>query len=207
VLKQVRQARRGRFPEARLISSLLSPEVAAVTAELDHAWVRQARGADLPPGKKFHIRVLANTHLNNVASRRRREADLLYPLLSQPILELCLGLATPDLSGGSYDRPFERAIFAHRIPPQVLNRRVKGNLSVYFARLVAESLPMLRPYLLDGCLCRAGILDRNALDRVLDVNQLIWASRPTDVLWAALIEGWVRHWQTRVPDSPTAGRR
>jgi asparagine synthase (glutamine-hydrolysing) len=207
VLGQVHAARRGQLPEQKLVSSVLSASAKAATVGVDHAWVTQAHRADLPPGKRFHIRVMANTHLNHVASRRRREADLLFPLLAQPIMELCLAVPTPDLAGGSFDRPFERATFAHRIPDLVLQRRAKGNLSVYFSRLVAASLPSLRPYLLDGVLCDAGVLDRQALERILDPNQLIWAATATDILWAAMVEAWVRYWQTQVPDALTASRR
>jgi hypothetical protein len=74
--------------------------------------------------------------------------------------------------------------------------------------MVAMSLEFLRPHLLDGCLCEAGLLDRGRLDRMLDPAALIWgeAGAPTDVLIAAAVESWVRHWQGRLPDSPAAPR-
>ena len=206
VLSQACAALRGRSYEDKLVSSLISPEVRSATAGVEHAWVHAARTADLPPGKRFHIRVMANTHLNHADSRRRRRADLIFPLLAQPVVELCLALPTPILAGANYDRPYEHAIFADRVPDQVLLRRMKGNLTVYVSRLVAASLGELRPFLLEGTLCAGGILDRRALERLLDPNQLIWKATPSEVLWAALVEGWVRYWQTRVPDSHTAPR-
>lgn len=207
VLGQALAALRGRSFEDKLVSSIISSDVRGATAGVEHAWVHAAHAADLPPGKRFHIRVMANTHLNHADSRRRRRADLIFPLLAQPIVELCLGVPTPILAGANFDRPYERAIFADRVPPQVLQRRMKGNLTVYVSRLVAASLGELRPFLLDGSLCAAGVLDRRALERLLDPNQLIWKATPSEVLWAALIEGWVRYWQTRVPDSEVAPRR
>jgi asparagine synthase (glutamine-hydrolysing) len=206
VLRQVWDAERHpqRLQDNR--STIISRGLRQAVTGVEHAWVATARSRGVPPGKLFHIRAIANLHANHGRSRRRREADLLYPLMSQPVLETCLGIATPDLAGGSYDRPFARSVFADRIPEIVLNRRTKGNLEVYFSRLVATSLPTLRPLLLDGCLCQAGLLDRQSLERVLDPNQLIWEARATDVLWAATVEAWVRYWQTRTPDSNSSPR-
>lgn len=206
VLGEVWADHRGRLRQRKIINAFVTPEVRASAGALEHAWVQAARSTDLPPGKKLHIRALATNHFNHASSRRRREADLLFPLLAQPIIELCLSLATPDLAGGSYDRPFERSIFADRIPPIVLNRRTKGNLSVYFAKLMSNSVEMLRPYLLDGCLCRSGVLDRAKLERALDPSYLILSEAANDLVGAVAVESWVRHWQTRVPDSPLAPR-
>jgi asparagine synthase (glutamine-hydrolysing) len=97
-------------------------------------------------------------------------------------------------------------VFADRIPDCVRQRRAKETVTVYFSKLVANSLPMLRPYLLDGCLTAAGLLDRQALERILDPNQLIWEGKATHILWAASAEAWVRHWQTQVLDSLQAPR-
>lgn len=207
VLGEVWAAQRGRSRRPPETLSLIRPDLSAAARPLAHRWVQAAAVRGLALGKRQHILAIANQHLNHGPSRRRREADLLFPLMAQPVVELCLAIATPDLAGASYDRPFERTAFAHRIPELVLRRRAKGNLAVYFSRLVANSLPMLRPYLLEGCLCDAGLLDRRVLEKVLDPDQLIWDATATDILWAATVEAWIRHWQTRVPDAPGASRR
>jgi asparagine synthase (glutamine-hydrolysing) len=206
VLGEIWTAWRGRAPARKVVNSLVTRACAAASEGTEHAWVQAAQRSGLPPGKQLHIRALATNHFNHGVSRRRREADLLFPLLSQPILELCLPIATPDLAGASYDRPFQRAIFADRLPEVVLNRRAKGDLSVYFAKLMANSVGMLRPFLLEGCLCGAGVLDRGVLERVLDPDHMILNDVANDLVGAAAVEAWVRHWQTRVPDAPDAGR-
>lgn len=67
-------------------------------------------------------------------------------------------------------------------------------MTVYFARLIANSVGLLRPYLLDGVLCDAGVLDRAAVETALDPARLIWTARPPDILWATAMEAWVRYW-------------
>lgn len=209
VLDQVRKSRRGGARLPTSMSSLLPPELQPAPGELDHPWVVAAKARGLPPGKVLHVQGIAVTHLYRGPSRRLREAEILLPLFAQPVVELCLSIATPDLAGGSYDRPFARSAFAERLPEVVLSRRNKGNQTAFFAKLVANSLDALRPYLLDGVLAEAGLLDRGRLDQALDPQALIWGSSvfPSDVLMAASVEAWVRHWQGQAPDSPSAPRR
>jgi asparagine synthase (glutamine-hydrolysing) len=209
VLGQVRAAKRGRADWPTSLSTVVTREARAFAATAEHAWVRAGRARGLPPGKLLHLHGAAVTHIYRGPSRRLEAADLLLPLFSQPVLELCLAIPVPDLAGASYDRPFARAAFAERLPTEVLHRRSKGALGAYFARTVALSLPTLRPYLLDGCLADAGVLDRARLDRALDPAQLLWGGpvAPPDVLIAAAVEAWVRYWQTQVGDAPRAGRR
>jgi asparagine synthase (glutamine-hydrolysing) len=118
------------------------------------------------------------------------------------VIELALSAPTPLLSGGGYARPFQRQAFADRLPPLVRERRAKGNVSVYVAQMMAASLPFLRPYLLDGCLSEAGVLDRARLEAVLDRDFLIRTAAGNDLVGAVAVEAWVRHWQGRVPDAP-----
>lgn len=208
VLGQVLASRRGRERRPGVTSLLLTPAAAEWAGRAEHRWVRDARSRGLPPGKVLHIQGIAVTHLYRGPSRRLSAADIILPLFAQPVLEHCLSIAVPDLAGESYDRPFARRAFADRLPAKVLNRRTKGDMSTYYARFVTSSLATLRPYLLEGCLCEARILDREILDRTLDPQQLISGppGAAVNILNAAAVEAWVRHWQTRVPDATTAGR-
>jgi hypothetical protein len=139
--------------------------------------------------------------------RRRRAGDLIFPLAAQPLVELCLSIPVEVLAGAVQDRAFARQALAARIPELIRQRRSKGSLTSYFSRLVATSRDTLLPFLGDGCLAHAGVLDRSAVEGALNPEQLIWSGSPNDVLVAAATEAWVRYWQSRAPDSPKAGRR
>jgi len=207
VLGEARAAAKGKVRRTDFTSSLASAELRAAARGLAHPWDLAARDAGLSPGKQLHVQAVSLHHVNHGASRRRQVADLLHPLAAQPVLELCLALPTPWLAGGSFDRPFARDAFAERIPQVVRDRRAKGVATVHFQKLVANSLPFLRLYLLDGVLADAGLLDRRALAHALDPNGLIWDARARDVMAAAAVEAWVRYWQTRTADSKVAAWR
>jgi asparagine synthase (glutamine-hydrolysing) len=206
VLIEARRAHRGKSPPLMTPSMLMSAEVRALASGGLHPWAADAVAQGAPPGKTFQILGLANHQIYSGDSRSRRTGDTLFPLLAQPVLEHCLSIPIPDLVRGGDDRPFARAAFADRLPELVFARRRKGDYGSFFAHLVAASLETLRPLLLDGCLCRAGVLDRQAVESLLDPDRLIWSERSIGLLWAATAECWVRYWQTRVPDSPKAAR-
>jgi asparagine synthase (glutamine-hydrolysing) len=208
VLRQVHAARRGAERRPTMTSTLISRDLRATAESTAHAWVLEARARSLTPGKILHIQGMATAHLYRGPARRFQDADLILPLVAQPVAELCLSIPTPDLANAAYDRPFARQAFADRLPDIVVQRRAKGEQTAYFAKLVANSLETLRPFLLEGTLCEAGLLDRAALDQTLNPQQLIagGGGAPSDVLIAASVEAWVRHWQGRVPDLATAGR-
>ncbi|MGA0608407.1 asparagine synthase-related protein [Phenylobacterium sp. VNQ135] len=205
----LRQAARGvAAAPPNPISSLTTDALRRAVGDPLHAWTTAARGAGLPPGKQLHIEALANTQTYNGGSRAARVADHLFPLAAQPVVELALGVPTPLLAGASYDRPFARAAFRDRIPQAIYDRNVKGSTTAYFQQLVAQSREALEPFLVDGVLADAGVLDRGAVAQALDPGALIsGAARGADVMWAAAVEAWVRHWQTRTADAPGRGRR
>ena len=186
---------------------LMTEELRRAATGVRHAWVGAAEAAGLPPGKRLQIEAIANCHLHHGYSRRRRCADLLYPLLAQPVVELCLAIPTPDLAGRAQDRAYARQVFATRLPEAVRFRRAKGAYNGYAGRLVANSTELLKPFLLEGCLVEAGLLDHAAVEAALDPVAIMQGAQPTWVMWAACVEAWVRHWQTRLPDSLSAPRR
>jgi asparagine synthase (glutamine-hydrolysing) len=173
-------------------------------AEQVHPWVRGA--AHMPPAKRRQILGLANAHVANGDCRAGAQAELLYPLAAQPVIEFCLSVPAAALTAGGRDRALARTAFADRLPPEVRHRRKKGELTAFHAQTVAASLGFLRDYLLDGCLCEAGLLDRRRLELVLNADHLLWRAGAGDVLMAAAAEAWVRHWQRYVADSPSADR-
>jgi asparagine synthase (glutamine-hydrolysing) len=169
-----------------------------------HPWF--AGSAGLPPAKREQIHGIANAQLLRGDSLRARAAALVYPLLAQPLVELCLQLPVPVLTVGGRDRGLARTAFRPRLPACVVDRRGKGDLGSFYGRLIADSLDYLRPHLLDGVLCDAGLLDRDGLDLLLRPEQLITRGAATGILQATVVETWIRYWQGRVPDSSVSPR-
>ena len=183
--------RPGRFsPEA-----LSAPAgiIARRAGAAPHPWLAEARG--ITAGKHAQIAGLVSSLTLNGATRRAERARLAHPLLSQPVIELCLAIPATVLSAGETERSYARQAFAERLPPVILDRRSKGDISVFFGRSLAASLEFLRAFLLDGRLAAEGLIDRARLDAALSVEAMVWKDATVEILAAATLEAWVRQWE------------
>jgi len=158
-----------------------------------HPWLMDLRGVS--SAKQVQIQALTNNQSMFGESQRGRAGRLIQPLLSQPVVELCLSIPAPMLAVGDTDRPFARAAYAERLPAAVLRRRWKGDLSVFFAQSMAESLPFLRSFLLEGRLAGQGLIDCERLEAILHCDELIWFDHSGELTAAVILEAWVRHWE------------
>jgi asparagine synthase (glutamine-hydrolysing) len=194
-------ARTWRAPVASQASVSFLTEAAARGGAADrHPWLGDLKGVS--PAKQIQIQALANNQSMFGDSLRSRAGRLIQPLLSQPVVEFCLSVPAPILAIGVTDRPFARAAFADRLPPAVLHRRWKGDLSVFFAQSMAESLPFLRSFLLEGRLVAHGLIDPRRLEPILHRDELIWFDHSGELTIAVVIEAWVRHWEASLARAP-----
>lgn len=161
--------------------------------DLSHPWLAGARG--IAPGKHFHLLVLANCQLFNGPTPRGRSCDLIHPLMSQPVVEACLGLPSYMLSHGSNDRALARELFADLLPPSIARRRGKGEASGYYRRALVHNLVFLKEHLLDGTLAANGLLDPDAIAPMLDEDALLWREDVRVLTVLASFEAWARYWR------------
>ncbi|MBD3836811.1 asparagine synthase-related protein [Brevundimonas sp.] len=181
-----------REPAAPRPPGLLTPLETPVPP---HPWL-----ADLPrlgPARRFQIEGLIDGPGFSTASRQTAVADLRHPLLAQPVVEACLSIPSPRLTL-CRDRGLARRAFADRLTPDIAARRSKGDLTAYYGRMIARSLPALRPWLLDGALCAQGLLDRGRTEQALTTGQLIWRGGYREIMIAATMESWQRTWSSRI---------
>lgn len=160
-----------------------------------HPWLQDLQGVGA--AKRIQIEALVANQAVFGASRRGAVAELIHPLLSQPLVELCLSVPAAVLGGGEQDRAFVRAAFRAQLPRLVLDRQSKGDLSVFFAKGVARSLPGLRPRLLEGRLAARGLIDVAALSEIMHPEAMIWRDGSAEILCLAVLESWVRAWEAR----------
>ena len=165
-----------------------------------HPWLEDLRGLD--GAKRVQIRALTHTQMLVGESLRGQVADLIHPLLAQPVVELCLSIPAPILAIGAHDRPHARAAYADRLPALIRDRRGKGDVTSVFARSIAAGLSVLRPFLLEGRLAAQGLIDRAKLEPLLDAEALIWRDYTGEIMRAVFIEAWVRVWQDRLAAKP-----
>ena len=194
-----------RPPRPRVALGVLAgPRLRGARPGPRHPWLADL--ADAPPGKRLQVEALVGAGISAGPSRISAASDLLQPLLAQPVMELALSIPSWELARGQGDRGLAREAFAAWLPRSVIARRAKGALTSFYARQAAASVDVLRPYLMDGVLAEAGLLDRDAVAAALDPDDLIRRADGLALISATALEAWVRGWQTEVPDLPSASR-
>lgn len=165
-----------------------------------HPWLDAC--GDLGPAKRYQIAGILNGVTFSAPSAQTAVADLLHPLLAQPVVEACLALPARQLTLGRRDRALARLAFRDRLPAMIADRRSKGEMTAYYGRRIAFSLDVLRPWLLEGRLAAEGLIDRTAAERLLSEESLIWRGRFGEIMIAAALEAWVREWEGRLSTAP-----
>ena len=155
-----------------------------------HPWIDRATG--LPANKVqqiFHI-----VDCQPFFQLPYPYAELVHPMISQPIVERCLRIPGYVLAHRGTDRGLLREAFAKDLPAEVTSRLSKGGTTTYFIRMLVENLPFLRAFLLDGALVGEGIVDRAKLEKQLNERQLLRGNEVGSILKAARAEAWLRNW-------------
>jgi len=156
---------------------------------------------DLPIGKFNQLGMLMcpfeyyNHHLGEAAAER------VQPLMSQPLLELCLETPTFVLTHGGRGRGLARTAFADRIPAEIVRRRSKGGMENYIATVLHRNQDFARELLMDGLLCKQGLLDRPRVEAVLAGRPGSSATFTTEIHACIATEAWLR--RATAPAMPT----
>ncbi|QTC90316.1 asparagine synthase-related protein [Brevundimonas goettingensis] len=165
-------------------------------ASAAHPWLAPTSASG--SARSHQIAGIASGVSFSAPSRQTAVVDVLHPLLAQPVVETALSLSPWQLTLGARDRGLVRRAFASRLPPSIIHRRSKGEMTAFYGRLLAQSLPVLRPWLLDGRLAREGLLDVATLDQTLKSEVLLWRGGFGEIMTTAALEGWVRVWEDRL---------
>ncbi len=166
-------------------------------------WVTQPGGT--PPAKFEQINMLAHlVHMRRPFSAPG-EPDVVHPLISQPLIELCLRIPAYQLCAGGESRGLARRAFDGALPDIIRHRATKGSAARYYRNQSTAHRQQLAEALLDGELVRQDILDRRAVE-------LFFARRDDErhdfghmVLIYYVIEAWLRSW-TRLLRAPRSVR-
>ena len=157
-----------------------------------HPWL-QPPGTVLP-GKAAHVSLLLGTQHLTEDSDPQADRRLLSPLISQPVVELCLRIP----SWMWFDRGCNRAVARHAfdadLPPDVAWRRSKGSPDSFLVEMFDANRASIRALLLHGNLARHGLLDTEAIATHLDDRGPVQGSGHVRILRLVDIEAWTRCW-------------
>jgi len=179
--------------------TIVSPEVAALAKGngLRHPWLTPEVARDVAPGILWHITSLSVPPDYYSSFRRWDHAERIMPLLSQPLVELCLRIPTYLLIRSGRDRALARRAFANDLPTQIVRRTAKGRADQHFRDVLDANLGFLRELLLDGLLVQRGLLSRESLELYLTRGRAPSGFQHNEILHEhACTEAWLRSWLT-----------
>jgi len=169
----------------------LNPDCVPVSPP-DHPWLNEP--SDVFPGKRSHVRAILATLAHVDGYGRHAVAPSRFPLLSQPVVETALRIPSWLWIAEGRDRAVARRAWRDLLPAHVLERRTKGGLDGYAIEALAVNRAKLVPFLLEGHLANAGLIDRSRVEEAL--RRTVRRGDPEPYLLLPLIdcEAWARAW-------------
>ncbi|MDF8333684.1 asparagine synthase-related protein [Novosphingobium cyanobacteriorum] len=164
-----------------------------------HPWLEEPDW--VLPGKRDQVRSILASLAHVDGYPRHRIAPTRFPLLSQPVVEVALRIASWLWIAQGSDRAVARAAWRGALPRRVLERRTKGGLDAFAFESLAACRADLRPFLLDGHVAALEIIDRNIVEKALSSVARRGDAKPHALLPLIDTEAWLRSWY--YPDRPT----
>jgi asparagine synthase (glutamine-hydrolysing) len=155
----------------------------------------------VPAGKRDHIRIMCVPPAFYDPLLPNEFPERTFPLLSQPLIELCLRIPSHILTSGGWDRAIARRAFAAKVPREILRRRHKGSNTDHLKHLMQSNIKFIRELLLDGLLVRHELLDRHRLEEVLSDESAVAATAFEELEDYISTEAWLRHWTDGHPQT------
>lgn len=166
------------------------------TLDFDAAFPAWALSSDRLEPAKFQ-QVYSLLHMGQMRDPFDEESstELVHPLISQPLVELCLQIPTYILCHAGESRGLVRRAFADKIPESIRRRMTKGSVSEYFSSVLAYNMATILEHLRAGELVKAGLIDSSILNAFVATNEHRTASYGRMLLFCYAMEAWLRRWR------------
>jgi asparagine synthase (glutamine-hydrolysing) len=203
---QLHPLRMGERPERTIVSQEVL-NAARRDPKLIHPWFADRRARGVPPGILWHALSVAPAPAFYPSFDAGLHPERTMPLLSQPLVELCLRIPTYVLIRNGMDRATARRAFAPDLPPQIIKRRNKGRIDQHIRDVMDANLNFVRDMLLNGRLVGEGLLHRRNLELYLTRERSPADFQYSEILQEQLcVEAWLSRWldnrqPARAPDA------
>lgn len=157
-----------------------------------HPWL--CRESPVPQGKGAHVAALLGVQCLTEDSDPLDPLALRYPLLAQPVVELCLRIPTWMWYAHGCNRAVARSAFSNELPHEIAWRRSKGTPDSFVIDMYDERRDQIRSMLLDGNLAGHGLLDRVALTQLIDDHRPVRGTDYNRVMRLVDVEAWTCCW-------------
>lgn len=176
-------------PDASFLNSSITADLKARL--VTHPWLEGGRMQ--LPGKAAHVAALLRIH-SGLEGYDRSLPPMINPLMSQPMLELCLSIPSWFWVAGGRDRSVARAAFCEHLPAEILERRSKGGPDGFANQLIAAHRKEILSRLVDGHLARHGIIDVGCVQTALSDERPNLGTDQARILSLLDTEAWIDHW-------------
>ncbi|WP_070156562.1 asparagine synthase-related protein [Sphingobium phenoxybenzoativorans] len=184
------------------LSFLTTDRRAQLAVVPHHPWIEAPKGQ--LPGKIAHVGMIAEM-LNGLDGFARDEALVdIAPLMSQPVVELCLAIPTWMWCRGGVDRIPIRESFQEALPAEIISRTWKGGPDGLAGALFERNREGLSLLFRNSLLVSHGIIDEKSVLARLEDSMPVRAGENLRLLELADAECWARHWSDRGTLSPSA---
>ncbi len=157
-----------------------------------HPWLDPPE--DVLPGAAAHVSMLRRALGNDGLHSRASHPASIAPLLSQPVLECCLGLPSWLWVEGGVERSVARRAFRGTIPDALLDRQSKGGPSGFVHRIYHKHEAEVIKLLHGGILRDRGLIqpvtERAVVAQMSAANSML----PQRLLALVAADSWVRYW-------------
>ena len=154
--------------------------------------------SQLPLGKYWQIAgMCASWRTSSRADPQPGDPESLSPLMSQPLIELCLRIPTYVLTHEGIDRALARRAFRDDVPGEILRRCSKAVVFDYAKGLVAANREFARGLLCEGVLIKEGVLDKHKTAEAIAASGPSASIHAIEILSCLSAEAWASQW----PDS------
>ena len=185
------ESRRMRSVEHVNLQTLVSPATVAAQSALLQSRFEMSGQRQVPLGKWWQIQSTSTPPSFYDQLGSPLAVERVPPLVSQPIVELCLRIPTYVLVENGWDRAIARRAFEADLPRAVVNRRGKGGLEAHVRAIFSANIRFIREFLLDGELARRGILNRPQLEACLSGTRPVAAQEVTEMQDHLSTEAWI----------------
>lgn len=123
--------------------------------------------ASVLPGRASHVALLAPAQNLVEAINAQAPYRTISPLVSQPVVEVCLRVPSWLWLAPGRDRATARRAFAPDLPQEIIARRSKGTPTGFVATIFDRYRLAIRDMLLGGRLAEFGLIDEAKLTQAL----------------------------------------
>ncbi|MFN3820424.1 asparagine synthase-related protein [Blastomonas sp.] len=160
-----------------------------------HPWLDAPK--DALPGKIGHVKQLIRAQRSIELYPRKTHPIHIAPLLSQPIIELCLAIPTWLWVNEGKNRAVARAAFEGIVPKELLQRTSKGGPSGFMREIYQSQGRKAEDMLRGGMLAKTGMLDLSIFDGAGQPTP-DGSNRARRILTLCAAETWARWWNSAI---------